>query len=137
MNVSGKFDIKLNPLETYAKSKDDIQLGRLSIDKTFHGQLNATSQGEMLNAVSPIKGSAGYVALELVSGELDGKKGSFALQHYGTMGNGQQNLILEVVPGTGVGELKGLSGKMAIDIADGQHLYSFEYELSDVGLKHL
>jgi hypothetical protein len=137
MNVSGKFDIKLNPLETYAKSKDDIQLGRLSIDKTFHGQLNATSQGEMLNAVSPIKGSAGYVALELVTGELDCKKGSFALQHYGTMGNGQQNLILEVVPGTGVGELKGLSGKMAIDIADGQHLYSFEYELSDVGLKHL
>lgn len=133
MNISGKFDIKMNPLESYAKSKDDIQLGRMSIDKTFHGQLNATSQGEMLNAVSPIKGSAGYVALELVTGELEGKAGSFALQHFGTMGNGQQNLILEVVPGTGVGELKGLSGKMTIDMQDGQHLYSFEYEFNYAG----
>ena len=133
MNISGKFELKLNPLETYASSKDDIQLGRMSIDKTFYGQLSATSQGEMLNALSPIKGSAGYVALELVTGELDGKKGSFALQHFGTMGNGQQNLILEVVPGTGVGELKGLTGKMEINIEDGQHFYTFEYELSDEG----
>ena len=85
MLVSGKFDLELKPLDVYAKSIDSVTLGRMSIDKIFTGGLSATSQGEMLNALSPIKGSAGYVAIEQVNGELDGKQGSFVLQHYGTM----------------------------------------------------
>ncbi len=129
MNISGKFDIVLKPIEPYANSKDGIQLGRMSIDKTFFGELSATSKGEMLSARTSIAGSAGYVALELVTGELCGKKGSFALQHYGTMANGEQNLLLEVVPDSGSDELANLKGKMNITMENSQHFYTFEYEL--------
>ena len=129
MNVTGKFDIELHPMDSYAASKDGITLGRMSIDKTFFGDLSAKSKGEMLNARSPKAGSAGYVAIELVTGELNGKKGSFALQHFGTMSNGEQHLILDVIPDSGIGELKNLKGKMTINIEDGQHYYTFEYEL--------
>lgn len=129
MNISGKFDITLKPIEPYANSKAGIKLGRMSIDKTFSGELSATSKGEMLSALSPKAGSAGYVAIELVTGELSGKKGSFALQHFGTMSNGEQSLVLTVVPDSGTGELEALTGKMSINIEDGQHFYTFEYEL--------
>ncbi|MCW8832530.1 MAG: DUF3224 domain-containing protein, partial [Colwellia sp.] len=125
----GKFEVILNPIDSYATSKDGIKLGRMSIDKTFSGELSATSKGEMLSALTSKAGSAGYVAIELVTGELNGKKGSFALQHFGTMSNGEQNLLLEVVPDSGVGELAALTGKMDITIEDGQHFYTFEYEL--------
>ncbi len=130
MKVSGKFEVKLSPVDSYANGVDGISLGRMSIDKAFTGDLQAKSRGEMLSAMTPEKGSAGYVAIEQVTGTLSGKKGSFVLQHFGTMNKGQDRLILEVVPGSGSGQLSGLAGKMAINIVDGQHVYEFEYELA-------
>jgi hypothetical protein len=130
MKVSGNFEVKLSPLDAYARGIGGINLGRMSIDKTFDGGLKAHSQGEMLSAMTPEKGSAGYVAIEQVSGTLSGRKGGFVLQHFGTMNKGQDHLVLEVVPGSGTGQLAGLAGKMAINIDDGQHLYEFEYELA-------
>ena len=130
MIATGKFEVVLKPLEHYAEAKDGITLGRMSIDKTFTGDLIATSQGEMLNALSTVKGSAGYVAIEQVKGELSGRKGSFLLQHYGVMNAQGQTLTLEVLPDSGTAELKGLTGKMAIQIEDGEHSYSLEYELN-------
>lgn len=129
MKITGIFEVKLNPLDGYAEGKDGINLNRMSIDKTFRGELEATSKGEMLSAMTPVKGSAGYVALEQVSGVLSGKKGSFVLQHFGTMDKNKDRLILEIVPDSGTNELEGLSGKMAINIEDGKHFYEFEYEL--------
>ena len=130
MNVSGKFDVKLAPLDFYAEGLDKIKLGRMSIDKTFHGDLQANSKGEMLSAMTETQGSAGYVAIEQVMGSLNGANGSFVLQHFGTMDKGIDSLILEVIPDSGSGELVGLTGKMKINIVDGQHFYEFEYELS-------
>jgi Protein of unknown function (DUF3224) len=117
----------LNPQVT----DGDARLGRLSIDKQFQGELEATSKGEMLTAGTPVKGSAGYVAIELVTGKLHGRSGSFILQHTGTMDKGRPSLTVTVVPDSGTEELKGLSGKMAIDIADGKHSYEFEYSLEE------
>lgn len=129
MKITGEFEVKLNPIDSYAEGANGISLNRMSIDKAFFGELNANSKGEMLSAMTPVKGSAGYVAIEQVSGELAGKAGSFVLQHYGIMNKGDQDLILEVVPDSGTGELEGLSGKMKINIEDGKHFYKFEYEL--------
>jgi hypothetical protein len=131
MKVSGTFEVSINPLEFSAKGKDDIQLGRLSINKTYRGGLEAVSQGEMISAMTSIKGSAGYVAIEQVSGILDSKKGSFVLQHYGIMDKGADRLILEVVPDSGSGELKGLNGKMEITAEDENHTYSFDFAFGD------
>lgn len=130
MKAIGTFEVKLLPLEPYAVSDNGINLGRMSIDKTFAGDLQAQSQGEMLTALTPTEGSAGYVAIEQVSGSLHGKKGSFVLQHFGISDGEAQRLILEVVPNSGTGKLARLSGKMAISIEDGQHLYEFEYSLT-------
>lgn len=129
MKIRGEFDVKLKPIEGYAGGSDGISLNRMSIDKTFYGELKASSKGEMLSAMTPVKGSAGYVAIEQVQGTLKGKKGSFVLQHFGTMNKGKDRLILEVIPDSATGELKGLSGKMAIIIEDGKHFYEFEYDL--------
>ncbi len=129
MKVSGEFQIKLQPMDFYAKGSDGLNFGRMSIDKTFSGALEATSKGEMLSAMTTTKGSAGYVAIEQVIGSLSGKKGSFVLQHFGTMNRGKDNLILEVVPDSGSGELIGISGKMSIKNENGNHSYEFEYEL--------
>ncbi len=129
MKVSGKFEVKLNPLDFSAEGSDGINLGRMSIDKTFIGDLAGKSKGEMLTAITPVKGSAGYVAIEQVQGSLSGKTGSFVLQHFGIMDNGKDRLILEVVPDSGTGQLTGLSGKMLIIIREGNHFYEFEYEL--------
>ena len=126
-NISGSFTPTLKPLDTYATGKHGMKLGRMLIDKTFEGELNAKSKGEMLSAMTPIKGSAGYVAIEQVEGTLSGKKGSFILQHFGIMNQGDQRLVLEVVPGSGTGELTGLTGSMDIIIKDGNHFYEFEY----------
>jgi hypothetical protein len=128
MKISGEFQIKLQPMDFYAKGNDGINFGRMSIDKTFSGDLEATSKGEMLSAMTTTKGSAGYVAIEQVIGSLAGKKGSFVLQHFGTMNRGKDNLVLEVVPDSGSGELVGISGKMSIKIENGLHFYEFEYE---------
>jgi hypothetical protein len=130
MKIKGKFDVTLNPLDFYAKGENGINFGRMSIDKSFHGDLEATSKGEMLSAMTSTKGSAGYVAIEQVIGNLSGKNGSFVLQHFGTMDKGKDRLVLEVVPDSGSGELTGLSGTMSIAIEDGQHFYEFEYEIA-------
>jgi hypothetical protein len=129
MKINGSFEINLSPLENYAPGKDEIKLGRMSIDKTFSGELSATSKGEMLSAMTPVEGSAGYVAIEQVTGALSGKQGSFVLQHFGTMNRGENRLILEVLPDSGTGELTGLIGTMEINIKDGQHFYNFDYQL--------
>jgi hypothetical protein len=128
--ASGTFEVKLNPLETYHKTTG-ASLGRLSIDKQFHGDLDAVSQGEMLSAMGAVKGSAGYVAIERVSGTLSGRSGSFVFQHSGTMTRGTPQLSVSVVPDSGTGELTGLSGSMAIIIADGRHSYEFDYTFAE------
>ena len=101
----------------------------MAIDKHFHGDLEATSQGEMLSAMGEIKGSAGYVAMERVRGVLHGRKGTFVLQHIGTMNRGVPTLSVTVVPDSGTGELAGLSGSMKIIIQQAKHSYEFEYTL--------
>ncbi len=128
MKVSGKFEVTLKPLDSYNHGADGIKMGRMSIDKTFVGELSAVSKGEMINVISPVPGCAGYTAIEQVTGTLAGKKGSFVLQHFATMNNQNNFLLIEVVPGSGTGELKDITGKMSIRIEDKQHYYDFEYE---------
>jgi Protein of unknown function (DUF3224) len=127
-NASGSFDVKLNPQAD--ENVGDPTVGRMSIDKEFHGDLTGTSKGQMLAAATDIKGSAGYVAIERVSGTLNGRTGTFALQHSGTMTRGVPQLSITVVPDSGTGELAGLSGKMTINIVEGKHLYEFEYTIA-------
>ena len=127
--IKGTFEVKLEPMELSLEGKDGMQLGRLSIDKKFSGDLSATSKGEMLSARTPV-GSAGYVAIEQVTGSLEGKEGSFILQHFGTWTQSSDHLTLEVVPDSGAGELKGLSGKVKINIEEGHHFYEFEYRIN-------
>ena len=131
MKIKGTFDVEMNPLDVSAEGINGVSLGRMSINKTYSGELNAKSRGEMLSAMTPVKGSAGYVAIEQVEGKLSGKKGSFVLQHFGTMSAGNERLILEVVPDSGTGQLNELTGHMSIIIKDGSHFYEFEYELPD------
>lgn len=128
--ASGTFDVKLNPQAPDDKAEGST-LGRMSIDKQFHGDLEGTGKGQMLTAVTDVKGSAGYVAIERVTGTLHGRRGSFVLQHNGMMTRGAQQLTLVVVPDSGTGQLIGLAGKMAIKIADGKHFYDFEYTLPE------
>jgi hypothetical protein len=130
MKVSGEFVVELKPLEPYAQGIGGVNLGRMSLDKQFSGPLTATSKGEMLNAMTAVQGSAGYVVIEQVHGTLAGKEGSFVLQHFGIMDKGQGRLIMEVVPDSGSGQLAGLSGKMSIIIENGKHFYEFDYELA-------
>jgi hypothetical protein len=106
-------------------------MGRMTIDKQFHGDLEATSKGQMLTAMTETKGSAGYVAVERVTGRLHGRSGTFALQHSGTMTRGVPQLTITVVPDSGTGQLVGLTGKMMINITDGKHSYDFEYTLPE------
>lgn len=130
MKITGEFEVSMNPLDSYTRGENGINIDRMSIDKKFEGALQATSRGEMLSAMTPVKGSAGYVAMEQVSGSLSGCKGTFVLQHFGIMDRGSDRLVLEVVPDSGTEELSGLKGKMAIDIENGQHYYEFDYELA-------
>ncbi|MEA2765054.1 MAG: hypothetical protein QOK07_1458 [Gemmatimonadaceae bacterium] len=126
--ATGPFEVKLNPQPAY-NTDETALLGRLSIDKQFHGDLEATSKGEMLTAGSAVKGSAGYVAMERVNGTLNGKNGSFALQHTGIMNRGAPSLVIKVVPDSGTAELEGLTGTMSIEIVNGKHSYILDYML--------
>lgn len=128
-SASGTFEVKLNPLAAYNQS-GEAALGRMSIDKQFRGDLEGTSQGEMLSAGSSVKGSAAYVAIERVTGTLHGLSGSFSLHHTGTMTRGTPALVVAVVPDSGTGQLEGLSGTMRIIIADGKHSYELDYTLA-------
>ena len=131
MQAAGEFEVNLTPLETYTKGVEGVNLGRMSIDKTFIGDLEATSQGEMLSAITAVDGSAGYVAIEQVSGSLKGRNGTFVLQHFGTATSNQNQLILQVVPDSGTGQLTNLVGEMTIDRRDGKHYYTFTYSFNE------
>ena len=124
--ATGTFDVKVAPLAAY--NKEDKTLGRFSIDKQFHGGLEATSKGEMLSAGNPAR-SGGYVAIEKITGTLDGRAGSFVLEHNATVEDGKPHMNIIVVPGSGTGELTGIGGKMEIIIDNGKHSFIFEYML--------
>jgi len=128
--ASGTFEVKLTP-QAQEEKPEDAPLGRMLIDKQFHGDLEGTSNGQMLSAMTAVKGSAGYVAIEKVSGKLHGRTGTFVFQHSGTMNRGVPQLSVTVVPDSGTGELVGLAGKMNIIIADGKHSYEFDYTLPE------
>lgn len=128
VRATGPFDVQLKPIPAY-ETDAGAMLGRMSIDKQFHGDLEATSRGEMITAGTAVKGSAAYSAVERVSGTLEGRRGTFVLQHTGVMDRGAPSLAITVVPDSGTGELAGLAGVMAIQIEGGKHAYTFDYEL--------
>jgi uncharacterized protein DUF3224 len=128
--ATGPFDVTMTaqpPHDTLA----GVSLGRVTIEKKFHGELDAASRFDMLSVGTPVKGSAGYVALERVVGTLQGRAGSFVLQHSGTMNRGAASLALSVVPDSGTGALAGIGGTMTIEIVAGAHRYDFDYTLGD------
>jgi hypothetical protein len=126
--ASGTFGVKATPQSSDDKG-EGAPVGRFALDKQYHGELEAVGKGEMLTAGSPAKGSAGYVAIEKVRGTLGGRKGTFVLQHSGTMKRGALELTVRVVPDSGSGQLAGLEGKMTIKVAEGKHSYEMEYTL--------
>ncbi len=130
-HATGTFDVKLTPVP-FDDKPGDVGLGRMTIDKQFHGDLEATSRGQMLSAGTGAKGSSGgYVAIERVTGKLNGREGSFVLQHSGTMTRGTPQLSITVVPDSGTGQLVGLAGTFTIKIDNGKHFYDFEYTLAE------
>ncbi len=126
LHATGPFDVKVTPQDD---KSDDPLFGRMTIEKQYHGDLEGTGKGQMLTASTAVKGSAGYVAIEKVTGVLKGRTGSFALQHSGTMTQGAPHLTITVVPDSGTGQLKGITGTMDIRIAEGKHSYDLEYTL--------
>jgi hypothetical protein len=127
--ATGPFVVKMAPMA--ADEGGEAAIGRMSLDKQYHGDLEATAKGQMIAFMTDVKGSAGYVAMEKVNGTLHGKSGTFVLQHHATMDRGKPNLSVTVVPDSGTGELAGLAGTLDIIIADGgKHSYSFLYTIS-------
>ena len=126
--ANGTFVVKLLPMAVEGQH-EGTKLGRMSIDKQIIGDLVASTRGQMLSAMAEVKGSAGYVAIEYVEGSLHGRKGSFVLQHAGTMNRGAPSLSVTVVPDSGTGELAGLAGDFKIVVAEGKHSYEFSYTL--------
>jgi hypothetical protein len=129
-HAKGTFEVELNPQGPQDKA-EGATLARMSIDKKFHGDLEAVGKGEMLSAMTDVMGSAGYVAIERVTGTLHGRTGAFVLQHTGTMTRGAQQLVVSVVPDSATGQLAGLTGTMTIEIVDGGHFYDFTYALAE------
>jgi hypothetical protein len=128
IHASGTFDVKLTP---QAAEEGDAGLGRMAIDKQFHGDLEGTSKGFMLaSSATIVKGSGGYVAMEKVTGTLKGRAGSFVLQHSGTMTRGTPQLSVTVVPDSGAGDLEGITGTLTIEIDQGKHSYEFDYSFA-------
>lgn len=126
--AKGSFQVQMKP-QGEADTHDGVNLGHMSLDKVFEGELAAVGKGSMLTAMTAMKGSAGYVAIERVSGTLHGKKGSFVFQHSGSMNRGAQQLSITVVADSGTGELAGIEGLFKLNILDGKHFYEFEYSL--------
>jgi hypothetical protein len=124
--ASGSFDVTVQPLPNAEVSADPM-LGRFLLTKKFSGDLEATARGHMLSAGTPTQGSAAYVAIDKVTGALQGRKGGFVLQHTGSMKRGVPSLSVMVVPDSGTGELVGLTGTLGINIVEGQHFYDFLY----------
>lgn len=130
MQAKGMFEVKMIP--TGAENKaEGSNLGRMSLDKRYEGDLEAAGNGEMLSAMTDTKGSAGYVAIERVVGTLHGHSGSFVLQHTGVMNRGQGSLSITVVPDSGSAQLAGLTGSMSIQVDGGKHFYQLEYTLPE------
>jgi len=128
-HATGTFDVKLNP-QPAEENVGDASVGRMSLEKQIHGDLEGTSKGQMLTGMSEIEGSGAYVAIERVNGTLNGRKGTFALHHRGLMTRGAPELSISVVPDSGTGDLVGLEGTMTIEIVDGKHFYDFEYTIA-------
>ena len=126
--ATGPFDVKLTP-QPFEGAPEGVKLGRMTIDKQFRGDLEGTSKGQMLSAGTEVGGSAGYVAIEHVTGTLHGRNGTFVLQHTGTVARGTPCLSITVVPDSGTGALTGLTGTMAIVMTGGTHAYEFDYAL--------
>lgn len=124
----GTFAVTVRPEPPY-DVVDGVSLGHVNVDKRFDGPLDATSVVHMIGARTPLDGSAGYVAIERVTGTLAGRRGTFVLQHLGTMSGGRQSLTVLVVPDSGTGDLAGISGKMDIRIENGQHHYTLDVEI--------
>jgi hypothetical protein len=129
--AKGEFEVKLDRLPLHEAMESDTMLSRMSIDKHFTGDLAATSRGEMLAAMTAVKGSAGYVAVEEVIGTLNGRSGTFVLQHSSTMDRGVPVQNISVVPDSGTGELTGIEGQMVIIIEEGKHFYEFDYSFRE------
>lgn len=127
--AKGEFEVRLQPLDMTIQGENGMMFGRMGLDKTFKGDLEAHSVGEMLSLRTPVKTSAGYVALEHITGSLEGRQGSFVVQHFATMHDGAEQQILEVIPNSGTGALAGIRGQMKIIIKDGKHFYEFQYQL--------
>jgi hypothetical protein len=127
--ASGSFEVSVQPLANAEVSGDPL-LGRFLLTKKFSGNLDASARGHMLSAGTGMKGSAGYVAIDQVTGSLDGRKGGFVLQHSGSMKRGVPNLSVMVVPDSGTGELEGITGTLSINIVDGKHFYDFLYSFA-------
>ena len=128
-HASGAFDVKVTPQKPDNPDAEHAGLSRMSLNKQFHGDLDAESTGEMLSVISEVKGFAAYVALERVKGTLGGRSGGFVLQHRATMNRGEPQLSITVVPDSGTGALTGLTGTMNIRIENGKHFYDFDYTL--------
>jgi len=124
--AKGTFEVSLKPQDD---KSEDATLGRMTIDKQFHGDLEGVSKGQMLTASTTVKDSAGYVAIERITGTLHGRQGSFVLQHNGTMNRGVPQLVVTVVPDSGTDQLAGITGTLTIKITEGKHFYEFEYTL--------
>lgn len=129
--VNGEFDVTMSP-ERMSVGASGFGLGRMVLDKRYHGPLEASGNGEMLTFIGAAQGSAGYVAMERVEGTLDGLSGGFTLQHNGIMDRGQASLAVLVVPDSGSGDLTGLSGKLDIRNEDGKHYYTFDYVIAAI-----
>ena len=127
--VSGKFGVKILPQKADNPQAEAAGLGRMSLDKQYHGDLEATGEGEMLSVLDRSTGSGAYVAMERVAGTLAGRSGSFVLMHHATMAHGEPELTIRVVPGSGTEELADLRGTMDIRIEEKQHFYDFDYEI--------
>lgn len=126
-HAAGRFEVKVTPIDD---KSEDPTLGRMALDKQYHGDLEGTGKGQTLTAGSPAKGAGGYVAIEKVTGTLNGRAGSFVLQHSGIMTNKVPQLTITIVPESGTGQLEGIAGKMTITIGpDGKHSYDLEYTL--------
>ena len=130
MQAKGEFEVTRIPQQELDIG-GDASVGHSRFDKRFHGPLQATSVVHMLAGMSPVQGAGAYVAIERIEGTLDGREGSFFAQHNGVMDRGTPSLALAVVPDTGTGQLSGLRGRMAIEIVDGKHFYTLDYELDD------
>lgn len=127
--ATGPFEVRLAPQQPDNHQAESAALGRMSIDKQFQGDLEATGEGEMLSLLDRENGSGGYVAMERVRGSLQGRSGSFVLQHNATMNRGIAEMSITVVPDSGTDALAGISGSMQIRIESGKHFYDFDYTL--------